>query len=93
MTATDAQLAQAVKRTSDETINRYRANRNWRLYEKVWIYHNFPASGRSWLDFGCGTGEITTQLALLGASKVIGLDVTTGLLEQTRGFTPPARPI
>lgn len=84
MSATDVQLASAVERTPDSIIQRYRANRDWRLYEKEWIYHNFPAAGRSWLDFGCGTGEITTQLAMLGASRVISLDVTPGLLEQTR---------
>jgi SAM-dependent methyltransferase len=84
MNATDVQLAQAVGRTPEEILDRYRSNRHWRFYEKEWIYRNIPVKGRTWLDFGCGTGEITTQLALLGAARVIGLDVTPGLLEQTR---------
>lgn len=78
------QLGQTVTRTPKEIIDRYRHNRDWRLYEKEWVYHNFPPAERSWLDFGCGTGEITTQLALLGASQVIGVDVTAGLVEMTR---------
>jgi len=82
--ATDVQLGQPVERTPDTIIARYRANRDWRLYEKEWIYRNFPPAGRSWLDFGCGTGEIATQLALLGATHVVAVDVTPGLLDMTR---------
>jgi len=78
------QLSQPVERTPDAIVNRYRVNRNWRLYEKEWIYRNFPPAGRSWLDFGCGTGEIATQLAVLGASRVLAVDVSPGLVEMTR---------
>jgi SAM-dependent methyltransferase len=84
MSATDVQLSQSVQRTPDAIMERYRANLHWRLYEKEWIYGNFAPAGRSFVDLGCGTGEITTQLAMLGASKVVALDVTPGLLEQTR---------
>jgi SAM-dependent methyltransferase len=84
MDATEVQLSQTVQRTPEAIMERYRRNRDWRLYQKEYIYHNFPPAGRSWLDFGCGTGEITTQLAALGASRVIGVDVTPGLLEMAR---------
>ncbi|MDQ2900054.1 MAG: class I SAM-dependent methyltransferase, partial [Acidobacteriota bacterium] len=40
-----------------------------------------PIEDKDVLDFGCGTGEITTQLAFLGARKVYALDVTPGLLD------------
>src|SRR5262245_48623366 len=83
MSATDVQLSQQIRRTPDAIMDRYRANRHWRLYEKEWIYRNFPPAGKSWLDFGCGTGEITTQLAMLGASRVVAIDVTVGLVEMT----------
>jgi len=84
LTATDVQLASAVVKTPDNIRLRYLENRDWRLYPKEWIYKNIPVKGMDVLDFGCGTGEITTQLAFLGAKKVYALDVTPGLLGQTR---------
>jgi SAM-dependent methyltransferase len=73
-----------VERTPESILHRYRRNRHWRLYPKEYVYRNFPPAGRAWLDFGCGTGEITTQLAALGASRVIGVDIDPGLIEMTR---------
>jgi len=84
MSATEAQLRETVERTPDDILERYRANRDWKLYPKEWIYRNFPPGGKSWLDFGCGTGEIVTQLAKLGASRVVGVDITPELIERTR---------
>src|ERR1017187_9755323 len=84
MDATEVQLSQPIEKTPQRIIDRYERNDGWRIYPKEWIFHQFPPSGRSWLDFGCGTGEIATQLALLGASHVVGMDVTPGLLEMTR---------
>lgn len=81
MSATSVQLSQPIW---PSVIDRYRRNRNWRSYPKEWIFRNFPPSGKTCLDFGCGTGEITAQLALLGASRVFAVDVTPGLLEMTR---------
>jgi len=81
--ATRVQLSSDVRRTPDDIVRRYRENRDWKLYPKEWIYRNLPCQGEV-LDFGCGTGEITTQLALFGAKKVYALDVTPGLLEITR---------
>jgi hypothetical protein len=65
MDATGVQLSQQVERAPPSIMRRYQRNRHWRLYPKEYIYRNFPPR-RSWLDFGCGTGEITTQLAGLG---------------------------
>ena len=82
--ATKVQLQQEVTRTSEDVRRRYRENRDWRLYPKEWIYKNVAMKGKDVLDFGCGTGEIATQLAFLGANRVYALDVTPGLLDQTR---------
>lgn len=82
--ATSVQLASDVEPTPPSILRRYQENTNWRLYEKEWIYRNYPPAGKTWLDFGCGTGEITTQLALLGARHVVGVDVTPGLLDLAR---------
>ena len=84
MNAQDVQLQQTVTATSAAILDRYRNNRDWMMYQKEWIYRNFPAAGKSWLDFGCGTGEITTQLALLGATSVIAMDVLPGLVEMAQ---------
>jgi len=84
MRATEVQQSQPVERTPDQIIGRYQASHRWRLYEKEWLYRNYPPAGHTWLDFGCGTGEITTQLALLGATRVIGIDVFPELLDMTR---------
>ena len=65
-------------------IERYRKSRDWQLFEKEYVYHHCPPAGKSWIDFGCGTGEITTQLASLGAKRVIAIDVDPGLLEMTK---------
>ena len=84
LSATGVQLASPVEKTPEEIVRRYQQNLDWRLYPKEWIYKNIDFQNRDVLDFGCGTGEITTQLALLGARKVYGLDVTPGLLDSTR---------
>ncbi len=79
--ATQVQLNSNVERTSNEIRRRYRENVDWPLFPKEWIYKNIPVAGKDVLDFGCGTGEITTQLAFLGARQVYALDVTPGLLD------------
>jgi SAM-dependent methyltransferase len=81
--ATKVQLESEVVRTSDEIRRRYKENRNWPYFPKEWIYRNIAIEGKDVLDFGCGTGEIATQLAFLGAKRVYALDVTAGLLDAT----------
>lgn len=82
--ATKVQLEQEVTRTPEDIRLRFRVNRDWRLYQKEWIYKNIALKGKDVLDFGCGTGEIATQIAFLGANRVYALDVTAGLLDSTR---------
>jgi 2-polyprenyl-3-methyl-5-hydroxy-6-metoxy-1,4-benzoquinol methylase len=82
--ATKVQLEQEVTQTSEDIRLRYRLNRDWRLYPKEWIFRNIALKGKDVLDFGCGTGEIATQIAFLGANLVYALDITPGLLESTR---------
>lgn len=82
--ATEQQLAREIARTSEDIRLRYRENRNWPLYQKEWIYRNIAIKGKDILDFGCGTGEIATQLAFLGANKIYALDVSDELLDATQ---------
>ncbi|HEX5431898.1 MAG TPA: class I SAM-dependent methyltransferase [Bryobacteraceae bacterium] len=83
-TATEVQLTQSIVPMPEDIVRRYRENRNWSFYEKEWIYRNFPPAGQCWLDFGCGTGEITSQLCLLGASRVIAVDISPELVQMTK---------
>ena len=79
--ATECQLAQNIARTPDDIRLRYRENSNWHIYQKEWIYKNIAIKGKDILDFGCGTGEVATQLAFLGANKIFALDVSNELLD------------
>jgi 2-polyprenyl-3-methyl-5-hydroxy-6-metoxy-1,4-benzoquinol methylase len=83
-TATAMQLEQEVSRTPEAIRRRYRENRHWRLYPKEWIYRNIDFEGKDVLDFGCGTGEISTQIALLGANRVYALDINPELIEMAQ---------
>lgn len=37
-----------------------------------------------WLDIGCGTGAALPELARLGAERITGIDIASGMLEQAR---------
>src|SRR5260370_41785816 len=82
--ATEVQLNTKISRTSDDIRRRYSENAQWRYYPKEWIYRNIPLAGKDVLDFGCGTGEISTQAAFLGARRVYAPDVPEVLLDCTR---------
>jgi SAM-dependent methyltransferase len=85
LAATRVQIGEgvdAVGATPPDIRRRYIENRNWRRYPKEYIYHRLQERGAATLrvlDFGCGTGEISTQLALLGCT-VVGIDVTPELI-------------
>jgi SAM-dependent methyltransferase len=82
--ATKVQMEEEVRRTSEAIRLRYRENRNWRLYPKEWIFRNIVLKDKDVLEFGCGTGEMATQIAFLGANRIYALDVIPELLDSTR---------
>jgi trans-aconitate 2-methyltransferase len=67
------------------------------LYENkhsfVWQYGEnliallSPQQGESILDLGCGTGQLTQQIAATGA-EVIGIDYATSMIEQAQKNYP-----
>jgi SAM-dependent methyltransferase len=78
--------AGAITATPEAIRRRYRENKDWRLFPKEYVYHWLTTegiAGRRVLDVGCGTGEISTQIALLGA-HVVGIDVDAALIEISR---------
>lgn len=60
---------------------------------------NFPALIRTLgnirnkiiLDFGCGNGRFSSQLAKMGAQKVIGIDKENSMIHLARKINPSAR--
>lgn len=80
-----AEQIRGVQATPPSIVERYRRNRHWRIFAKELIYRRMgDLRGMSVLDFGCGTGEITTQIALLGADRVMGFDLSPELLRVAR---------
>jgi len=76
-----AELAD-VTATSEHVIDRYRRCTLWRLFPKELMFrrlHDFGMAGREVLEFGCGEGVITTQLARLGA-RVTAVDISPELI-------------
>ena len=61
-------------RTPDESI--YHS-----LYEKPAMYHSLPdIKGKDVISLGCGSGEDCHYLARRGAAKVVGIDISVGLV-------------
>ncbi len=62
-------------------IERYRRCKLWWSIPKECVYRNINGAGeRRVLDFGCGGGEISTELAIMGAT-VTGIDISPDLIE------------
>jgi 2-polyprenyl-3-methyl-5-hydroxy-6-metoxy-1,4-benzoquinol methylase len=71
-----------VHATPDYIIERYRRCRHWRLFPKELMFkrlHRIGIAGKEVLEFGCGEGTITTQLARLGG-RVTGVDISPDLI-------------
>jgi SAM-dependent methyltransferase len=69
-----------VKATPQDTIERYRHCRRWWLYRKEYIFKLVhECRPKHILDFGCGSGDSTTELAAIGY-EVTGIDVSPDLI-------------
>jgi UDP-glucose 4-epimerase len=64
MIATAVQLAGEIVPSPERVFERYRVARECKLFEKKFLYHSFGPAGKTWIDFGCGTGEIATRLSI-----------------------------
>jgi len=70
--------------TPRHTFERYASCRNWRVFHKEGLFRQLrDVAGKSVLDFGCGEGELSTQIAWLGAN-VTGVDLSPELVEVAR---------
>jgi len=69
-----------VKATGADVVARYRECRNWRIYWKEYVFKLVrDCRPRNILDFGCGSGESSTELAALGYD-VLGIDLSPDLI-------------
>lgn len=67
------------------TLMRSGENYGHEYLEKPAMYKRLPdLKGKSVLAVGCGTGEECEHLKSLGANKVVGIDVSKGLIEYAR---------
>lgn len=82
--AFQAQRAASISKvapTPDFVVERYRHNRHHLIFPKEYLFRRMgDISGKEILDFGCGEGELSTQMARLGA-RVTGLDISPQLIE------------
>jgi SAM-dependent methyltransferase len=69
-----------VRATPVDIIERYRHCRRWWLYRKEYVFKLVhECRPRRILDFGCGSGDSATELAVLG-HEVLGIDVSPELI-------------
>ena len=69
-----------VTATAEDIIERYRECRGWRIYRKEYVFKLIhDCRPRTILDFGCGSGESSTELAALGYD-VLGIDLSPDLI-------------
>lgn len=75
------QAAQVEMRATPlDIIDRYRHCRRWRLYRKEYVFKLIhQCRPKKILDFGCGSGDSSTELAALGY-EVVGIDVSPELI-------------
>ena len=82
-----AEAEEIVCATPANVIARYRSLRYAGIIQKDFMYRQLGVgrdlSGKRLLDFGCGTGQASTQLAALGA-LVTGMDISPELISLAR---------
>lgn len=79
--ARQAAMTEAITATPAETVERYRQHRNWRSDNRECVFrHVHLYGGKRICDFGCGAGETSTELGLMGFD-VVGFDLSPELIE------------
>jgi len=67
--------------TPEDVVRRYRETKHWQLFRKEYIFHLIKQLAPARVcDFGCGIGETSTELALMG-HKVVGFDLSPENIE------------
>ncbi len=68
------QIAEQYQRSKETPLRRY---------VEAWTFFNLigDVSGKSVLDLGCGEGFYTRELKRRGAARVVGVDISTAMIE------------
>lgn len=85
--STDKETVDSYSNYAKQWAARMRSGENTahEYLEKPAMYKRLPdLTGKSVLAVGCGTGEECEHLKSLGASKVVGIDVSEGLIEYAK---------
>ena len=78
------ELAKTLKlfKMPDSEIKKYTETPAASYNPKQYMFRGMnPVEGRTILDFGCGSGVTSVQLAMMGAAKVVGFDLSPDLIE------------
>lgn len=89
--STDKDTVNSYSNYAEQWATRMRSGENiaHEYLEKPAMYKRLPnLKGKSVLAIGCGTGEECEHLRSIGASKVVGIDVSEGLIEYARKSYP-----
>ena len=89
--STDKETVESYSNYAEQWATRMRSGENiaHEYLEKPAMYKRLPdLKGKSVLAVGCGTGEECEHLKSLGATKVVGIDVSEGLIEYARKSYP-----
>jgi 2-polyprenyl-3-methyl-5-hydroxy-6-metoxy-1,4-benzoquinol methylase len=71
----------SITATPANVMERYRSLKYAGIIQKDFMYRELgPLKGKTLLDFGCGEGQVATQLAMLGAD-VTGIDISPELIQ------------
>ncbi|MDJ1183105.1 class I SAM-dependent methyltransferase [Roseofilum casamattae] len=72
----------------DPIAKQYRESRQSEIYNHIELYTYFnklgDVSGKSILDLGCGEGVYSRKLKESGATKVVGVDISSGMLAEAK---------
>ena len=88
---TDKRTIKSYNNYADNWARKLRSGNNHahKFLEKPAMYKKLPdLKGKSVLCVGCGTGEECEHLAKLGTKKVVGIDISRGLIEVAKQSYP-----
>lgn len=88
---TDRKTIESYDNNAEQWAKYMRSGKNiaHEYLEKPAMYKKLPdLHGRSILCIGCGTGEECDRLRSLGASRVVGIDISSGLIKQAKKAYP-----
>jgi len=88
---TDEKTTESYNNYAEKWANRMRSGNNiaHEYLEKPAMYGTLPnLTGLNILCVGCGTGEECQHLKSLGANRVVGVDISNGLIEYAKKSYP-----